>query len=398
MADKSLLDRLNALKPTSVSLDSPSQFTPASTIEHAKPPSKEDGLTERLRILRSQASATETPSTSAPKAHQTEDEQRGKHEANAPSSGLRTAQPQPGRQTGIANAPELTATDAAADDVDPLLHTDDQTLEELLADLGSDQQWLDEVAAEEEEHRRVMALLDELGKPSSTTADPGQGAATEDDGNSDNDLDDSGSSDDDDDDDDDDSEEGGVKTHEVDAVLARTMDAVELEKANPPPADAADSAARTERPITPSPALPGVPSALQDPPSPGASSRSSVSPSSDADFAAAIAARMAKLQVATAKPRAPPRELPSVPDTAVDALGLPIAPSFAPRDRPVRRRRDDDEDMRTWCTVCREDGALRCRGCDGDAYCARCWEEAHVGPDAYYERRGHRREHLVKGR
>jgi len=37
----------------------------------------------------------------------------------------------------------------------------------------------------------------------------------------------------------------------------------------------------------------------------------------------------------------------------------------------------DDSDMETdelqWCCICNNDAALRCKGCDGDLYCQRCY-------------------------
>lgn len=49
-----------------------------------------------------------------------------------------------------------------------------------------------------------------------------------------------------------------------------------------------------------------------------------------------------------------------------------------------------DEEMDSWCVICNEDATLRCVGCDGDLYCRECWEEGHRGPDAGFEERKHR--------
>ena len=80
-----------------------------------------------------------------------------------------------------------------------------------------------------------------------------------------------------------------------------------------------------------------------------------------------------------------------------DALDLPSVPTFHPKDRasaeraakPGGRVGFTDDDMETWCTVCLEDGALICPGCDDDVYCSRCWYEMHRGPMAGYEETTH---------
>ncbi len=83
---------------------------------------------------------------------------------------------------------------------------------------------------------------------------------------------------------------------------------------------------------------------------------------------------------------------------ALDALGMPSAPTFQPQDNTpatgsgkglLRSNKYTDEDQKTWCVVCLEDATIRCVGCDDDVYCGRCWKEMHVGPSAGYDERGH---------
>ncbi|KAI5864800.1 hypothetical protein GGS23DRAFT_464107 [Durotheca rogersii] len=395
-ADRTLLERLNALKPTTVRLDPSLKSAVASTTEPAKPPSREDALSERLKSLRNQSHG-KVPSASSSGA--------SRRDSNA------TSQPTPSQTTQLRPSVEDSGPDRGAqtasaveegiDSADNLLITDDQTLEELLADLESDQQWLDEVVAEEEEHRRVTLLLEELGKASQ--ADHG--------------LDHSGSPKsanagrNDSEQDSDDDSEGERMIREADIILAQAVDEADWDKAHRPvsPPDPGAPAASHDHKLhgsssTTKPAvarsaedpfgLPTVPLELQDQPDLAGSSQE------DADFAASITSRMVALRVSA--PASP--TLPSAPTSDVDVLGLPAAPTFVPADRPapglVRRAGYTDEDQKTWCVVCLEDGAVRCLGCDDgdDVYCARCWREMHVGPAAGYDDRGHRWERFVKGR
>lgn len=127
--------------------------------------------------------------------------------------------------------------------------------------------------------------------------------------------------------------------------------------------------------------LPAVPTLLQDP----------VPPSKAGDpFESSIAARLAALKGPGHKP------------IATDSFGLPSVPTFQPEDHRegesaeggLRKRssaaRYTDDDQKTWCIVCLEDATVRCVGCEGDVYCARCWREMHVGPAAGWDERGHR--------
>lgn len=84
-----------------------------------------------------------------------------------------------------------------------------------------------------------------------------------------------------------------------------------------------------------------------------------------------------------------------------DALGLPSAPSFAPSRKPPKVQSNLqsklDEEIDTWCIICQDDATLKCLGCDGDLYCRNCWMEGHKGESAGFEERRHRAVEFVKG-
>jgi hypothetical protein len=74
-----------------------------------------------------------------------------------------------------------------------------------------------------------------------------------------------------------------------------------------------------------------------------------------------------------------------------DLIDLPSAPTSKPSTKaksnlPVYT----NEEIDSWCVICNEDATVRCIGCDGDLYCANCWKEGHMTPDAGLEERQHR--------
>ncbi|KAK7985416.1 hypothetical protein PG988_003038 [Apiospora saccharicola] len=366
-SDKSLLDRLNALKPTTVSLDK-STALKSLRGQVASPPVHHPGNAGPGADIPDAASGPSSPGPSGPSAAQPQPD----HADLSTDKGRSDQSPE--------------AASKGTQDVETLLDTDDQTLEELLADLGSDEQWLEDMATEHanDEHQRISAMLDDLGKPRAESPHSTNSQHESDDDESE-----------------DDESDGELMAQDAEHVLSKAQDEVDWEKLNTPDAEGTSArASEYRKPPAPDATAPGgskpdpfdlpkVPTDLQDPP------EVPEIPHGD-DFEAEIASRMAALKGLGGKDSS----LPSAPSSSIDDLGLPGAPTFAPGDRPVKgvykRYGYTDEDQKSWCIVCLEDGTIRCIDCDDDIYCARCWKEMHVGPQAHYEDRGHRWEKYVK--
>ncbi|KAI6717035.1 hypothetical protein JHW43_000501 [Diplocarpon mali] len=351
--DQHLLDRLNALRKSSVELGTP-KAKPVSP----KPSTPESDLSARLKSLRNGS----LPSSSSP----------------APES-----QPQQTSQ----RASEALFPATPDDDPDPLrepFSTDDKTLDELLADLGPGDSW----TLDPDDPSDVQKLLDEahLGLARDgleAKAEPesaGSGEASEgrakmpgtksitrgldmssfslgdgEGGEGDAELKGKGR---------------GVEQESRAAqdIVARILDQVNLERAIGSKAEEGTGIparpGRGEEEEARGLSLPSAPSTLPEP-----AGKKSL------DFEADIAARMAALGA-----------------LSTNALGLPSAPTFKPADKPAQGvvKKLPDEEVDGWCLICQDDATVTCAGCDGDLYCANCWKEGHMGPNAGWEEKRHR--------
>lgn len=183
-------------------------------------------------------------------------------------------------------------------------------------------------------------------------------------------------------------EEGSKKQtedEEADDVIARIMAELEISKKYDPPSppppysDRDASPPNAENPAADNPdetslALPSAPTALK--------------PTDSLDETQALEDAFTARLAALAQPQ-------------TDALGLPSAPSFAPSKKPPKVQSNLpsalDEEIDTWCIICQDDATLKCLGCEGDLYCRNCWMEGHQGESAGFEERRHRAVEFVKG-
>ncbi|KAL8681658.1 MAG: hypothetical protein Q9186_002255 [Xanthomendoza sp. 1 TL-2023] len=70
---------------------------------------------------------------------------------------------------------------------------------------------------------------------------------------------------------------------------------------------------------------------------------------------------------------------PTVPTT------LPPIPSHP----GTKNETFTDAEISSWCIICCADAVVRCTGCAGDLYCWACWREGHRGEGVGWEEMGH---------
>ncbi|CAI6090455.1 unnamed protein product [Clonostachys chloroleuca] len=346
--DKSLLDRLAALRGSSPTTkkEAPVKVEVDVIERKSATPSREDALASRLKALRDQTSPSSSPSPSS--------QPHARRDISTPS---KPARHRPG-------VPEKKGSLQADDDVEAAFATDDRTLEELLGDVGPDDEPVEPPL--EPDDAKVKALLEELSHsiPQDESSESKKKYAAQ--GDSDDDSD------------------GEKMTNEADDVIARFRDEIEVEAAqgtNDDDEDQKDTSQERRdssdegdsRQISGAAAELELPSVPQDLAAPDKVPSSAPSSNTLDD----ITARLSALRASSASP----------------SLDLPSVPTSKPAKEPNRLKsttKYTDDDMSSWCTVCLEDATLKCLGCEDDPYCVRCWREMHLGPTAAFDDRDHK--------
>lgn len=326
--DDDLLARLNALKPTSVSL-TPKQ--PAVEVEASQPQTLEDKLAARLKSLRG---GQDLPSSSPPGP-----------QLSSPAS----SRPAASHAANPAEVLTAQVRDEVAVERDPISNwqsnDDEQSLEDLLAELGPEDQW----KLDPEDPKNINALLKEAKDALPVDNEqPADEQTTEHPQNDNTEPD----------------EESEDKQDEEEAnqYVQRLLAALEVEEKYG--ADEDEDEANNDL------KLPTTPSTLPPP----ASQPASI----DDD----LQARFSKLGMSTPNSLGLPSTPTAKPTSTVK--GPVIQAKLNPNSGPGYT----DEDIDSWCCICNEDGTVRCLGCDGDLYCQECWSEGHG--NGLGQERGHK--------
>ncbi|KAF2217842.1 hypothetical protein CERZMDRAFT_92485 [Cercospora zeae-maydis SCOH1-5] len=339
--DDDLLARLNALKPSSVKLETDA---PVIDIQCNAPQSVEDKLAERLKTLRAGGSLP-------------------------PAGNVNSTNKQ---ISPAVEKSERKVYDEAGAEKDPIRNWqqdgNEQSVDDLLAELEADGQW----KLDPEEPKDVQSLLKEARESLSQSAEPipspqdgrQDGGNTSPPAEDDNDSAIPGKAEDEQDEED------------ADEYIARVLAELDIEKKYGD-AETDEKGKESSNHNAPSEDgdmldLPSTPSQLKDVPV-----SSGHEPPSYED--SELEARFSKL--------------------GFDSLGLPSTPTSKPSSKPkvvasVKSKMKSnlptytDEDIDSWCCICNEDGEVRCLGCDGDLYCQACWSDGHgTGPG---QERGHK--------
>ncbi|KAI4171432.1 MAG: hypothetical protein LQ343_004288 [Gyalolechia ehrenbergii] len=230
------------------------------------------------------------------------------------------------------------------------------TVEELLADLGPDEQW----QLDRDEHSQIRSLLEEAGRALPTReegeGEGGNGAAFGDN-----------------------PKNPRVLNEEMRSSKRQWMDEEEEEEEREK-GEEEEAAFHLQRILDEL--------ALEDTPSTPLESRSNTNPAPSSSALDLLP------PVPTTVPHPPPSSIPATTTTTIPYLPsvpstidpLPSAPSTTPSSG---KQTYTNAEIDSWCIICCDDAAVRCTGCAGDLYCWACWREGHCGEGAGMEERGH---------
>ncbi|EGP88198.1 unnamed protein product [Zymoseptoria tritici ST99CH_1A5] len=335
--DDDLLARLNALKPSNLSFQ---QKAPSIDVETSKPQSLEDRLADRLKNLRAGGAG--------------------------PAQGFSTT---PSQTSAADSADALTARTQVeiASERDPIRdwqqEGEEQSLEDLLAELGPDDQW----KLDPEDPKHIETLLKEAKEALPAESENAAGDNAEPDADPANPKNDQ--------EEDSEKAEDQRDEAEADGYVQRILAELEME-AKYGGGEEEEAASNDTRPTeTFGLDLPSTPSNLPAPPP----SQSRAKEDTD------LAARFSQLGL----------NLPSTPTSKPSSAKKPIITASVKPNGDSSLPKYTDEDIDSWCCICNEDGEVKCLGCDGDLYCQECWDEGHgSGPG---KEQGHKAVRFVKG-
>lgn len=340
--DDDLLARLNALKPSSVNLDSRPKAS--VDVEVHRPQTVEDKLADRLKALRSGGVAAASSNVS---------------------------------RVSDADALAAQVKDEVATESDPTQDwqqggEDEQSLEELLAELGPDDQW----KLDPDDPKNIDSLLKAARGALPTQEEP----EVQEKRGTDQDHDwVKVDADNEEDGDEESRHEAEDKRDEeaADEYVKRVLAELEVDEKYREHDDgkaAKEGMRQDDGQAGVGLALPSTPSNLPQPPA---------TPDPPTYEDSELESRFSKLGLdLPSTPSAPPSSKPKVTASIGGAKAKPKTPAYT------------DEDIESWCCICNEDGEVRCLGCDGDIYCQQCWREGHgKGPG---QERGHRAVQFVR--